>query len=62
MTKGKFQLLYIEDGIAYPAYPKDEIQGGLVDDMAKMGMFGEEIAVNRDQPLGRVKGSDSCEN
>jgi hypothetical protein len=57
VVKGKFGLLYInEEGEVFPAYPKGEEERGMVDSLVKMGMFGENIIVDKDNQIGELKG------
>ena len=53
--KGKFALIYIENGNVYPTYPKDVEGREMVDNLVKMGMFGQDIAIDKKQPLGVIK-------
>lgn len=57
MVKGKFGLLYInEEGKVFPAYPKGEKEREIVDSLVKMGMFGDNIIVDKDNQIGELKG------
>ena len=53
--KGKFALIYIEKGNVYPAYPKDAEGRKMVDNLVKMGMFGQGIAIDKKQLIGVIK-------
>ena len=55
MEKGEFGLVYIdEEGVVYPAYLKGENRETF-NFLVEGGMFGEEIVVDKDTPLGRKK-------
>ena len=53
--KGKFALIYIENGNVYPAYPKDTEGREMIDNLVKIGMFGQGIAIDKKQLIGVIK-------
>ena len=53
--KGKFGLLYIEDGKVFPAYPKTKEHKEMVNNLVHMGFFGKGIVIDKEQQLGEVE-------
>ena len=54
-VKGKFGLLYIEDGKAFPAYFKTKKHREMLNNLVHMGFLGKEVAIDKEQQLGEVE-------